>query len=78
MKYPFPNLGRLLLSRTIKEFPPFCPISYLSPPPMINLFLKSGVVLLPSHNAHPFGISSIEPYQETIIPLGKSLDGISF
>lgn len=54
---------------TLASFPPCVSI------PNMNLPIISGVrvplIILPSHNAHPVGVSV--PFQITIVPLGNKL-----
>ena len=51
--------------------PPESPTLYSEPPaPTTNLFLKSGVLLLPSHKTYPEGIAFAAPDHITITPVG--------
>ena len=43
---------------------------YESPAPTINLFLRFGVLLFPSHKTNPLGIAFAAPDQIIIPPLG--------
>ena len=49
--------------------PPVAPAVYFPPAPTMNLFLRSGVPFVPSHNAQPNGV--FVPDHITIVPRGK-------
>ena len=49
--------------------PPDAPGLYAPPAPTINLSVRFGVPLLPSHNTNPVGILPVLPDHKIIIPL---------
>ena len=54
------------------DVPPMFATEYKLPAPTINLSLKFGVLLLPSHNCQPVGILPVDPPHITITPAGNT------
>ena len=53
---------------TASALPPVAPTAYVEPAPTTNLFRRSGVLDVPSHNKNPLGIEAVLPDQSIIMP----------
>lgn len=62
---------------TVSE-PPVAPTVYVDPAPTTKRFIRSGVPLEPSHNAHPDGIFVVCPDHNSMIPDGNVDERNSF
>lgn len=59
------------LTTIASALPPVAATEYVLPAPITNRFVKFGVLLVPSHNAQPLGIETIDPLHIMMPPDGN-------